>query len=170
MFFFLLLSFSSSVLPAGLRLNAFTVVTVLRGPHYPCMVHNGNDVFTAAFLLLTLRLSILLWHPCTVWMTVQDSIVSSVLCACACVHCWCILYAGCTFLAMCMCVSLHACPAVITTNEWQFVYLVLPEARFHFGHTGVSLSPSNKQRGAGFLERSGAQTGKKKMAATMLIP
>lgn len=111
-----------SFLPVSLWLNTLTVITILCCHHFPCMAHNGNDVFTAAFLLLLLSLSLLLWHPCTVRETVQEAIVSIArVCACVCEVCalWPSLYFGCTFIAVCMFVSLHACPVVITANEWQ---------------------------------------------------
>lgn len=50
------------------------------------LVHNGNDVFTAALLLLLLSLSLLIWHPCTVREAVQEANVSiySLLAVCVC--------------------------------------------------------------------------------------
>lgn len=154
----------SPVLPVGLWLKALTVVTVWCCHRFPCMVHNGNDVFTAAFLLLTRRLSVLLWHPCTVRTTVQDAIVSSV-CACVCMRALLVHFVRWLYIPSHVYVCTFACLPSSDNCEWmaEFVFLVLPEARFHFRHTGVSLSPSLKQRGAGFLEGSGART-------TMLIP
>lgn len=167
--FFLFVFVSSSVLPAGLRLNALTVVTVLCCHHFP------NGVFTAAFLLLTLRLSVLLWHPCTVGKTVQDAIVSSVfVCLCVCVHA-----CACVYVCACMCallvyfvhwlyipshvyVCIFACLASSDNCEWmaEFVYLVLPEARFHFGHRCKS-QPFSQTKGSWFLGRKWCPDRKK---------
>ena len=107
------------------------------------LLHNGNDVFTAASQLLLLSLSLsllLLWHPRTAREAVQEASVS-VYCllslrACVCVGVW-IQSVVCSHISVCVrghifvdllyvhtCVyeldvSMHAWPALITANEWQ---------------------------------------------------
>lgn len=145
-------------LPVSLWLNTLTVITILCCHHFPCMAHNGNDVFTAAFLLLLLSLSLLLWHPCTVRETVQEAIVS-IARVCACVRVWSVCIVAVFVLRLYIHSRVYVCILACLPSrdncKWmaEFLYLFLPEASFHFGHPGVSPQPFSQTKRSWFLGR-----------------